>query len=236
MILYLLWNLYSLHRSKYNIVLSKPIIIKPIGRIQLETVTDESYYKLLNVTGKLDEISCKVPRLDPFDESITDYISHPKLLVCDQVQGNETYVDINGYLRLNESDFELDMFREMNDSYSCYYSTFDRGFNDNDIVYSNVSELTEPVKLETDFVEVNCNTTRGLHFYKNIHAYPTARNDSNFGSPNETQLTVLLFFIDSVSYSNMKRNLPLTHNYTSRVMKMIYFEGNFKNFSRIFHS
>lgn len=167
---------------------------------------------------------CKVPNLDPWDSTILEFVTHERLLWCVQVQENMTFIDMDGYLRINETGIYF--FKVFKEPFICHYRTFGLGSRDGEVSYSQDQILTDPVKLKEDYVEVVCKQNNDTdEFYRNIHIHPVPKENRTFGTPNEDNLTVLIFYLDSVSYSVMQRNLPATYNYTKNVMKMTYFEG-----------
>lgn len=171
---------------------------------------------------------CIVPKLDPWDPSIVSFIKHPKGLRCRKVQPYMTYVDYDGFLRLNKTETKLLNDKKL--SFKCYYRTFDRknGSDDNAIEFDKEIELKEDIKLKTDNINVKCNVTSGKMFYYNVHAHPVQDDRRKFAKPSEEQLSVLVFLIDSVSYSALKRNLPLTYSYAKNVMKVKFSSGKRK--------
>uniref|UniRef100_A0A915HFL5 Uncharacterized protein n=1 Tax=Romanomermis culicivorax TaxID=13658 RepID=A0A915HFL5_ROMCU len=60
--------------------------------------------------------------------------------------------------------------------------------------------------------------------YWNIHAHPANKSDRIFNSPTDTQLSVLLLGIDSLSYSMFRRRMPLTNDYIVNNMGMHMFK------------
>lgn len=186
--------------------------------------SDGSSMTTLTIKLNDDEnVSCKVPQLNPFDQSISKFVYHPRDLKCKKIQPDITFIDMNGYLRF--TDQAQQFLNESVLKFFCHYRTFDRnvGYDDNAIGYSQEIVLVEPVKLTEDSVEVICKMD-DINIYHNIHAHPAEREDRIFAKPNDQQLTVLMFYIDSVSYSVLQRNLPSTFDYTKNVMKMVYLE------------
>lgn len=170
------------------------------------------------------EMACQVPKLDPWDPLIINHITHPRSLVCRQVQPNMTFIDINGYLRLTAH--AENFLRSSPVKFYCYYRTFDRGLglDDHAMLYSDENLLAAPTKLKDDMVEVMCEVEHD-QFYHNVHVHPAEKEGRTFGTPTEKQLTVVILYLDSISFSLLQRNLPSTYQYTKNVMKMVYFEG-----------
>lgn len=172
-----------------------------------------------------DFIKCKVPKLNPWDPSIRHWIEHPKSVECAQVQRFMTYMDDEGTLRMNET--ETNKMKEQNITFHCLYRTFDRNFglDDESILFDPYLNLIQPVTLKKDSGEVICKYENGTEFYWNTYAYPTIRDDMLFAKPTEDQLSILFFMVDSVAHSVLRRNLPITYNYTKNVMGIKFFDG-----------
>lgn len=196
----------------------------------LSLYSNDTNYVVIN-NNYSDDIKCKVPKLDPWDPSIFDLIEHPKNLTCPQVQPFMTYVDYDGFLRINITET-----KSIGYPFKCNYRTFDRrlGLDDNAIAYDKPKVLLKAIKLDKDTVEVICKYENSTAFYFNIHAHPVKSVERIFAEPTESQLSVLLFMIDSTSYSVLQRNLPLTYNYTKNVMGMKYFNGELLVVSKLF--
>lgn len=171
-----------------------------------------------------EKYRCIIPKLNPWDPSIEKYIKHPNGMNCRKVQPFMTYVDYNGYLRLNETETA-----SIKQSFKCMYQTFDRGEGSDDSVikFDDEIKLENNTKLTKNNVEVKCYYSNNRKFYYNVHAHPAPIEDKNFTKPTEDQLSVLFFLIDSVSYSAFQRNLPLTYNYTKNVMGVKFLKGKF---------
>lgn len=180
--------------------------------------------------------ACLVPKLDPWDPTIMDLVRHPKGLHCQNCQPFMSYVDYNGYLRLNETETKL--LHEANLNFFCNYSTFDRksGPNDNEINFYESRLLTNSIKLTNDNVLVECFHSNLKKFYMNVHAHPIRADDRIFAEPTDSQLSVLIFLVDSVSFSAMQRNLPATYKYTKNVMGIKFFKGNKNGGDRTWNS
>uniref|UniRef100_A0A915L6J8 Uncharacterized protein n=1 Tax=Romanomermis culicivorax TaxID=13658 RepID=A0A915L6J8_ROMCU len=178
--------------------------------------------------------ACHFPDLDPWHPSLADFITNETVRVsCPQTQANLTYIDTQGFLIFNESQFEefvywLNVKAEDEEnatlpfSVNCFYWTFDRapGLDDN-----NVFRIVKTFQ--------NCNfyvsDTTDEKVYWNIHAHPANKSDRIFNSPTDTQLSVLLLGIDSLSYSMFRRRMPLTNDYIVNNMGMHMFKTLFED-------
>lgn len=171
------------------------------------------------------DIRCRVPKLDPWDPSIEQWIKHPGPVQCSQVQPYMTFMDDEGFLQLNET--EVANMRSENLQFNCSYWTFDRntGSDDESIWYDAEMLLVNRTQLSKDNVEVVCKYENGTEFYWNVYAYPVKREDLTFAKPTEDQLNVLFFIVDSVSNSAFQRNLPMSYNYSKNAMAVTFFNG-----------
>lgn len=203
-------------------------LTRPVGTFNDYTnEVDDSIFQ----TSSEEFLSCQVPKLNPWDPMILKGIFHPKSMSCKKVQPYLTFIDDDGYLRLNETESKY-VLEENNRTFSCYYLTFIRRpiSIDSRIQYDDELQLTKPTRLKRDYVRVECywgkKTDDSDRFYFNLHAHPSqSRNVSLFNEPTEDQLSVFVYLLDSVSYSSFQRNLPLTLNYTSNVMGVKYLKG-----------
>lgn len=220
------------------------LAVNVYNRVNLSNNNEFTLEKILTVNS--DDIACHVPKLNPWDPIIMKGVKHPRDVYCPHVQPYLTFIDDDGYLRINKT--EQNQIHGNNRTFSCVYWTFDRSPEtiDSRLSYDDKMNLTKPVKLSKDYVKVQCNYDNVVKnenvddddddggdsdenkFYWNYHAHPSEMriNKSHFLEPTEDQLSVVVFILDSVSDSAMQRNLPLTLNYTSTVMGMNYFKGN----------
>lgn len=198
------------------------------GSSESETFIDQEYATL----------SCQFARLDPWDKSIINRTYHPRDIQCRNVQPYFSYLDENGLLHLNSSEF-LDYTSKFGDI-NCKYKTFDRdptSDEDSVIYYGSEGrlELGIPKKLDMDMVEVRCYNKTDGPIYFDVHAHPVMSlpNDSNrsatpgrsFAKPTDDQLSLLMLMMDSTSISVLKRHLPKTYDYIKNVMKFKIFNG-----------
>uniref|UniRef100_A0A7E4VEC5 Sulfatase domain-containing protein n=1 Tax=Panagrellus redivivus TaxID=6233 RepID=A0A7E4VEC5_PANRE len=152
---------------------------------------------------------CKVPQLNPFDPSILSYYSKPAPLQCKQFQPNVTHVDGDGFLRIN-SDYVK--------SHSCQYRYFTRkeGTDDENLDYGNwIAMEGTSVKLEKEFVEVECKTGMlgAAYRYQWFHVIPKVVNvaKKKIATESTEHPSVIMIGLDSMSRGNFVRQLPKTH-------------------------
>uniref|UniRef100_A0A915KW80 Uncharacterized protein n=1 Tax=Romanomermis culicivorax TaxID=13658 RepID=A0A915KW80_ROMCU len=121
--------------------------------------------------------ACHFPDLNPWHSSLTKYITNKTVSVsCPQTQPNLTYVDTQGFLIFNQSQFEQLVYwsnanAEGNGNgteqfgIDCFYQTFDRapGLNDSKVSYSpkrQLNAVASPIALDEDMVEVFCDKSK----------------------------------------------------------------------------
>lgn len=172
--------------------------------------------------------TCEFPKINPWDPTILQYIKKPSSIVCSEDQPYLTYVDNNGILQFNKTEVSS-LINENIIDIICYYQTFDRDPTSSDvnaIKYDTKVKFILSVKLEKDFVVVECSTKNSPKFYFNIHTNRASKSSAkNFSKPSDTQLSVLLMTIDGLSYSLFKRSMPLTNEYVTKTMGMIMMES-----------
>lgn len=182
----------------------------------------------INLSQK-DSPRCVFPTINPYDPTILKYIKHPPPKTCEKVQPYLTFMDTNGYLRINLTELNYLSINSTFSKITCWYKTFDRSPGKNDQVWTFEPELilNQSVQLKQDMVYVRClkYTTKGNQtIYRNIHAHPAKRINNTFTKPTENQLSVVINVIDSVSFSELQRNMPLTYSYITDKMKMFMFK------------
>lgn len=162
---------------------------------------------------------CKLPILDPWDRQIQKHLKHPRKIDCVELQPYLSAIDSNNRLFLNKSQFAALNIVEPSD-YKCWFIPFDRGngTNDDKIVERDRCEikLGETKTIPTDQVYVNCNYANSTKLYTNVHALVPDRKTKK--RERNTELSVFLFTIDSLSSSMFDRSLPLTRKFLFETM------------------
>ncbi|CAD5225814.1 unnamed protein product [Bursaphelenchus xylophilus] len=156
--------------------------------------------------------ACRFPIIDPFDPTILSYVRHPAELKCQRVQPsfvtvrlNRLYLDEGLARQHNLRDLKYALFRRQNGS-------------DYNVIYDPYREFKGSISMNG----ANGCVFRGSYgenkAYIDIFAsvnpiFPKApKNDGKY-RPN-----VMIIGIDSVSRSNVIRNLPKTYGYlTSKI-------------------
>lgn len=181
-----------------------------------------------------ERLSCKFPLLNPFDPSIVEYIKFETSYDCGWVQPYLTFVDYQNYLHFNKSEYYR-LLKETNGTLWCEYTTFERssGPNDDAITFDKPKMLRIGRKhpIRKDFVNVSCTAfdNSSAVVYYNIHAI-VSNVSKEIKNESDTQLSVLVFYTDSVSRSAFSRHLPKTLHYLTKVMGGKVFKVSNKKF------
>ncbi|KAI6237269.1 hypothetical protein M3Y95_00247300 [Aphelenchoides besseyi] len=176
---------------------------------QIPTVL-QHYHELLRHKSQ-NWKSCDVPVLDEWDKSILKYYKKSEPLKCKQLQENLTFVDSNGFLRVDSTTIA---------NYNCEYRyVFYQENNDFEPKYEIWQPLEESIKLQHDFVEVKCKKTGLLPIsvYDYNHAHVVSKLTSNLTGKkialeSTKRPSVIIIGLDSMSRSNFLRQLPNTWN------------------------
>ena len=123
---------------------------------------------LINI---FDELECVIPDYDPFDPSVTKYLSASIIIQCGQPQPYLTYLDSDGFIHFNQTNI-TSSGHEVND-YDCQYSEIFRTNNsDNEISFGILRIFKETAKLRSSaFVLVKCFLKSAGLVYENVHKY-----------------------------------------------------------------
>lgn len=236
-----LWNYFRSMKQKFKKLLSFIFVASFVVLIrQLKHAyfyMNDEFYTWINGSSVESKIGCMFPNVDPFDPTILKLVKHPKPVSCTKVQPYLTYIGLDGYLKINQSEIDaLKIYLNIS-KVECYYGMFDRpsGSNDESFKFTLSERLQKPVRLKMDMVKVICSGVNGSehatdNLYSNLHAHPAKKQNKTFAKPTEKQLSILLQVIDSVSFSVLKRNMPLTYNYITKNMGMIMFKSK-----KLFH-
>lgn len=80
-----------------------------------------------------------------------------------------------------------------------------------------------PVAIKKDFVRVNC-TFNGRTVYRNVH-HLVSNKSKSFGKESDTQLSVMLFLMDSTSWSMFQRTLPKFYQLITKELNFFSLQG-----------
>ncbi|KAI6236761.1 hypothetical protein M3Y95_00192500 [Aphelenchoides besseyi] len=180
-----------------------------------EDAVDFSHYYAILESNQTENGKCKIPVLEPWDETIRPYIKNAPPLECRQVQPTLTFLhDSRVFINKSavvEAGYSLESIR-------CEFRCFERGADDDHNFYHEWVDLKNGSEAKCEFVEVNCKRRLSpLSFYTQFHAQIIRQNESQ----SESQIkrySVSLFVLDSVSQSHWHRGLPKTLN----VLKSTY--------------
>lgn len=192
---------------------SMPGLHMPRGRIIDEEFQGQTAF-LINTTG------CKIPYMDPFDESIREYITDADPPKCNKFT--------NGRLVKADNDSVFIDFDSLNNIYSsidpnhvkCYYTEFWRvehpvvkdGYYpinvDSEVRFSsNHVEIKNRTRiLNQEFIKVFCEI-KNETIYTDYFAFPRINKGRH---KEDNTVSVALIGFDSVSRLNLHRQMPRT--------------------------
>ena len=167
---------------------------------------------------------CILPRADPFDKSIVQYMWHPKNISCD-TSLNLVYVNDSGYLHLNST-----MISGSRHQIQCKYAPFTR----QDQFHVNQGEFVlfeSPTYLHSDITRVKCFDEKRSLIYDYLHEsidYKSVLTKKETTKDSQSQLSVIMFGLDSVSRLAADRHLPKSFAYVRDNLKGYVFNGQVK--------
>uniref|UniRef100_A0AC34QR95 Uncharacterized protein n=1 Tax=Panagrolaimus sp. JU765 TaxID=591449 RepID=A0AC34QR95_9BILA len=181
------------------------------------------YQSLLQRSGTRSG-ACKIPQLNPWDQTIMSYFSKPDRIQCKPFLLDVTHLDENGILTIDP-----DFVEKVNCDYRYFFKN--EGVDDDNLEYDEWATLGEKgvklakefvevncVKLAKEFVEVNCVTKSilsGSYTYHWAHLKPKTANIKKQPILEESieKPSVIMIGLDSMSRSNFVRQLPHTYQY-----------------------
>ncbi|CAG2249704.1 unnamed protein product [Mytilus edulis] len=188
-----------------------------VSRCNLEVLS-----KFNNNTDFLVESEvCKIPRVNPFDKSIKEFLpDDPQISVCDN-SNVFTYVDNNNlYINFTKSRNQV--------QYCSYEPIY---YISNSFKLGKVSgHFNKSVRVTDEFIKVQCYDAFNKVIAKNFHTVFVKKNPNkkasdlrkhvvqmknipNMDNHRETRLNVLLIMIESTSRINSVRYLRKTRKY-----------------------
>ena len=181
----------------------------------------------------VDMPGCKIPEIDPFDNSVSHLIEfNPTPAHCDASPAM-TYVDHNA-LRINRT--ALAFFYADGLDY-CEYQSIER-INDrkSDNLYeysSRVITFSRDVNVTSEFIRVACYGRSGDMIYANFHAFilrkPEVELRCNLKSAEKSapkeRLNVITLGVDSVSRLNFIRQMSMTRDFLLDTLGAIEMSG-----------
>lgn len=180
-------------------------------------------------TIKLDEpeLSCRIPQLDPYEKDIRKYLRHPRSFKCKKIQEYFSYIDhAANAVRLNVTLFKRNVSRV-----TCYWKHISKRAGAKNAISETKAQPfpKDPVTFgESGMIQVECyqqrkKKTRRVYF--NVHAksqpLPTTRA---LHEPDEKQLSVYMFFFESMSTARFKRHMKSLSGFMKET-RAFTFEG-----------
>ncbi|XP_029638830.1 uncharacterized protein LOC115213966 [Octopus sinensis] len=180
----------------------------------------QNFDKYESATGQ-----CVLPNIDPFDESIKQFIRKLSPLQCSK-NNDFSYLDNKGRVHLNWTAGRLLGFHR-NQTY-CVYNVINRYDDDDHILYQPARTVVFPMDIPSDFFRITCADESGSS-YSNLHAHIFPTNITNEKvkkrSNPRKQYNVFIFGVDSVSRLNCLRMLPKTYKYLTQELGAFDFQG-----------
>ena len=179
----------------------------------------------------VDTLGCKIPKINPFDDSIQRFIKPGIKLTCsydkDIVYSEGNQLKINHYSNARSLGLQY-----------CKYEVIWRPPDiktDHDyFILKNQSEsFTDTVTIKDDFILVTCYNDINVTVYRNafsfIHEKLSVEKRSNKAfktfSHSSEFISILMVGIDSISRNNMIRFMPKTREYLQKKMGALEYLG-----------
>uniref|UniRef100_A0A1I7XKY9 Transmembrane protein n=1 Tax=Heterorhabditis bacteriophora TaxID=37862 RepID=A0A1I7XKY9_HETBA len=111
-------------RKQLTVVIKAVVLLSLLGTLLIHqwiTIDDTRQYEVEPFFINYTQYGCVVPYLDPFDPSITQYINTPQPLTCHGTQYELTYLDSEGWLKLNSTEIASSWL-----NLNCFYRCYDR--------------------------------------------------------------------------------------------------------------
>lgn len=180
----------------------------------------------------LDTPGCKIPKLDPWDPSVSNLIQLLGSYVC---CGPPLllYSDINGSIHLNESVLLFHYDRRpyhINCSYRAFFRAHEWPNYPYEAAYTkgDVFDLEFGVPLDEEFVGVTCDLQTEELYYQYFafpHLKPDIEEDRHNKTPPEHRLNIILVGIDSISKLNFLRHFKKTRAFLKDTMHPFSMRG-----------
>ncbi|XP_065353982.1 uncharacterized protein LOC135948564 [Cloeon dipterum] len=153
---------------------------------------------------------CPLPRYDPFDLSIQQYITSWSRINCGKQQQPLTYLDKNGLLQVDRTTAE-------GENIYCYFHEVIRK-DDNTIELGAPKVVFDPEPLPYEFTIVKCEQGSNKKVvyetgYTKIREVPEDIAKKSKVASKNGKVNVLIFVFDSMSRLNFERQLPKTSKF-----------------------
>ncbi|XP_064611603.1 uncharacterized protein LOC135475605 [Liolophura sinensis] len=235
-------RLFTTHKSKSQIHESvsqnAPSLVITSGNtspdLRPSTTHEENKNLPVPTSGYVvDTIGCRIPKLDPFDDSVRQYVKEYLQFDCaSRNVPSVTYQD-GGYLRINRT-----ALRHYRGSLAfCQLSAVVRqNGTDDGFVVLPVRVFNFDIQVKTEFVKVQCFNTAGVKYGLNYYAFiqPKPRILDRLRSKGrkfrqkygvKNPMSIIVVIVDSMSRLNMIRQLPKTRDYLLSTLAAIEFMG-----------
>uniref|UniRef100_A0A1I8AJC2 Sulfatase domain-containing protein n=1 Tax=Steinernema glaseri TaxID=37863 RepID=A0A1I8AJC2_9BILA len=210
----------------YALLLAVPLTFFVIFQQLSYSKSHELYNALLMRTELSENEACKLPNIDPWDETILPFFRKADPLNCKRLQPELTYLTPQGLILFNTTELQTAGYEIT--SLQCSYRCFGKELGGDDTLqYGSWTELENGTRPECEFVEVDCRKKfPPLSIYTNLHARVIPKKeivDKNKRLPKRPN--VILFVLDSVSEASWRRSLPKTLNVLLEGYKSTVFRG-----------
>lgn len=186
------------------LILSASVYFWTFLRLKINYSAQTVYYTwLMNISDYNQSMakSCKIPKLNPWDDSILHLLpSRKEQIKCSQVQEELLILSVDGQLSIKRK------FAEKYPDLQCQYQCFDKkdgGDGQSYIVYGSWTKIakTESVKPGCEFFEAQCLESNNKMFW-NLYSQIIPRQPLQKSSRNKAaasgNISVVLFVIDSI--------------------------------------
>lgn len=169
---------------------------------------------------------CRIHSLDPWDETLKEYLRDPKPVKCSNYP-SLFYVDHLGILKMNQSakaSYQLT-------SLECAYHKISRKTNDMDIEIEKPVKFDGSVFVQSRVFRVVCTSgTKAVYDFVHVNV---VWNESNYreleiGKETLDDLSIIYFGLDSASRSHALRKLPKSYKYLKETLGAYDFRGFMK--------
>ncbi|XP_015929490.2 uncharacterized protein [Parasteatoda tepidariorum] len=176
----------------------------------------------------IDTQGCRIPKLDPWDPTILQFIEILDPLTC---SGRPLFItpDPNGAVHLNVSILEK-YYNSSIDDVQCFYAGIGRYYEPSmireEFVYLTVQKQLEFDRpIDYDHIAVTCNFSNNYTHEQYIPLVRLKDKNEDNASTNPTSLNVILLGIDSVSKLNFFRHFPKTKAFLKDKMNTFDMKG-----------
>lgn len=165
---------------------------------------------------------CLLPSYDIYDKSVDEFFWDQQPLPCESWL-DLFYVASNGYLTLNESAVKVSGYSVID----CQYRYVER-ISEAEITFSEWKHYSRPTYVEGDFIHVECHDTKRKRIYNNLHMNINSKSvfkKRKIANETDSDLSVLIIGIDSLSRLIAERKIPKTLNYLKTELGAYMFKG-----------